>query len=316
MYQPLAAYRLRGQQAMKDVPSHVKNPLTVIAIFAGLAEVSGTGVLPLLSADTQATYVWFLMIFPCLIVTLFFGTLLFKYHVLYAPSDYRDDDTFARLFERGSARQIFEKLSVEASAFEELDDEAGDAEPILTPAAPIGTDAIAAERSTAEPEAAAQGGNLSSVARAVYADHLAKASLAEELALAKLCRELGVDFTRNVTAGGTKLLVDGLALDRGQTIVAEVKYSHDGSNAEKAVANAIQHVDRFRKHLPTLRPDGLSLIVALVIGNVQNSMRIHRVTAKALEAASNAPFPTTIRVFSLSSLQDEFIPAVNTPTGT
>lgn len=50
---------------------HIKNPLTVIAMFAGIAEVSGTIVLPFVTPATQGTYVWFLMIFPCLLVTLF-----------------------------------------------------------------------------------------------------------------------------------------------------------------------------------------------------------------------------------------------------
>lgn len=38
---------------------HVKNPLTIIALFAGLAEVSGTIVLPFLNNDVQSLYVWF-----------------------------------------------------------------------------------------------------------------------------------------------------------------------------------------------------------------------------------------------------------------
>jgi ABC-type amino acid transport system permease subunit len=51
---------------------HIKNPLTVIAIFAALAEVSGTVVLPFLSDRTQEIYVWFLMGFPILLVCIFF----------------------------------------------------------------------------------------------------------------------------------------------------------------------------------------------------------------------------------------------------
>ncbi|AYG06857.1 hypothetical protein D7M10_07040 [Pseudomonas fluorescens] len=73
---------------------HVKNPLTVIAIFAGIAETSGAIVLPLLDKDIQGTFVWFLMFFPCLLIVLFFGVLYRKYHVLYAPSDYKSDKSF------------------------------------------------------------------------------------------------------------------------------------------------------------------------------------------------------------------------------
>lgn len=70
---------------------YIRNPLTVIAIFAGLAEVSGTMVLPFLNGQTQAMYVLFLMGFPCLLVLLFFLTLNLRHYVFYAPSDFKED---------------------------------------------------------------------------------------------------------------------------------------------------------------------------------------------------------------------------------
>ena len=73
---------------------HIKNPLTVVAIFAGIAEVSGTVVMPFISPVNQATYIWFLMIFPTLLVAIFFLTLNFNHTVLYAPSDFREDQSF------------------------------------------------------------------------------------------------------------------------------------------------------------------------------------------------------------------------------
>lgn len=75
----------------------IKNPLTIIAIFAGIAEISGTAVLPFISQDNQAMYIWFLMIFPILLVSVFFLTLNFNHSVLYAPSDFREDKHFLDL---------------------------------------------------------------------------------------------------------------------------------------------------------------------------------------------------------------------------
>ncbi len=82
---------------MIDKIGHIKNPLTIIAIFAGLAEVGGTIVLPLLDPAVQSTYVWFLMLFPTILVGVFFWLLYKKHEVLYAPSDYRDDSTFREI---------------------------------------------------------------------------------------------------------------------------------------------------------------------------------------------------------------------------
>jgi hypothetical protein len=72
----------------------IKNPLTIIAIFAGIAEVSGTIVLPFVSPTNQQLFIWFLISFPSLLVITFFATLNFNNKVLYAPSDYKDEANY------------------------------------------------------------------------------------------------------------------------------------------------------------------------------------------------------------------------------
>ncbi len=73
---------------------HIRNPLTLIAIFAGLAEVAATTVLPMLSDETQQIFVWYVMLFPVLLVLAFFLTLNFNHGVLYSPSDFQDEGNF------------------------------------------------------------------------------------------------------------------------------------------------------------------------------------------------------------------------------
>jgi len=79
---------------VSKVPRQIKNPLTLIAVFAGLAEIAATGVLPLLEKDIQNIFIWYVMLFPVLLVVAFFVTLNFNYRVLYAPTDYRDERHF------------------------------------------------------------------------------------------------------------------------------------------------------------------------------------------------------------------------------
>jgi hypothetical protein len=50
------------------------NPLTIIAIFAALAEVAGTVALGLVDKPLQQTFVWFVMGFPTLLFALFLVT--------------------------------------------------------------------------------------------------------------------------------------------------------------------------------------------------------------------------------------------------
>lgn len=72
----------------------VRNPLSVIAIFAGIAEISGTGILPFISPENQSLYIWFLITFPFALVMFFFATLNWNHKALYAPSDYNSDESF------------------------------------------------------------------------------------------------------------------------------------------------------------------------------------------------------------------------------
>ena len=72
----------------------VSNPLTVIAIFAGLAETMAAIALVRLPPEIQHIFVYFVMFFPLLLVLLFFIVLYFKNTVLYAPSDFENEDNY------------------------------------------------------------------------------------------------------------------------------------------------------------------------------------------------------------------------------
>ena len=57
---------------MVEKITHVKNPLTIIAIFAGLAEVFSTAVTPFLSVEIQYIFICFLVSYPFVLIGLFF----------------------------------------------------------------------------------------------------------------------------------------------------------------------------------------------------------------------------------------------------
>jgi hypothetical protein len=88
----------------------IKNPLTIIAIFAGIAEVSGTIVLPFVAENNQTIFIYFLITFPTILVVVFFLTLNFNNKVLYAPSDYSNEENYFRGFKYDSSKQEQVKL--------------------------------------------------------------------------------------------------------------------------------------------------------------------------------------------------------------
>jgi hypothetical protein len=74
----------------------IYNPLTIIAIFAGLAEIAGTGIIPFINTDLQKIFIWYVMGFPLILVGLFFVTLNFNHKTLYSPSDFSDENNFIK----------------------------------------------------------------------------------------------------------------------------------------------------------------------------------------------------------------------------
>ena len=75
----------------------ITNPLTIIGMFAGLAEIAGTVVFALITVELQKFYIWYVIGFPTLLIILFFITLNFNSAVLYAPSDFKDEKYFLAL---------------------------------------------------------------------------------------------------------------------------------------------------------------------------------------------------------------------------
>lgn len=91
----------------------VKNPLTIIAIFAGIAEVCGTTVLPFVSSENQLTFIYFLIAFPTILILLFFSTLNFNNKALYAPSDFSNEENYIKIFKYDISKQ--EQVEVNVS---------------------------------------------------------------------------------------------------------------------------------------------------------------------------------------------------------
>lgn len=83
----------------------ISNPLTVVSIFSGLAEAFATVALVNVPNDIQQTFVYFVMVFPILIVLLFFAVLNWNPTVLYAPGDFEDEAMYLELIRlRGSLK--------------------------------------------------------------------------------------------------------------------------------------------------------------------------------------------------------------------
>ncbi|MCE1058518.1 hypothetical protein LU646_11590 [Pseudomonas alloputida] len=234
----------------KDAAGHIRNPLTVISRFAALAEISGTAVLPFIEPENQATFIWFLMLFPALLVILFFLTLNYNHKTLYAPSDYKNQNHFLSLFGIASTDERQNKLEAE------LDE--GIAEPTTEPTNPLDPEGpVLPEPKPDEPQSDDQDvdlGNSSKIPdgervnpvnatnepaqplKSISLDSLKETrrkslkrnlELIENTAILKLCRATKIQFDRHlkIESGNIDkpIIFDGLSISTNRINAAEVK---------------------------------------------------------------------------------------------
>lgn len=241
--------------------STVKNPLTIIAIFAGLTEVGGTGVLPLLAPEAQGVYIWFLMVFPIFLVLLFFGTLNFNREVLYAPSDWSNEDNFFRKLSKVSAEERLSQVEEEIEDAEEIGEgPSGVDVGGVSFGTSVSSDAVhsALKKETDEKNRVLkrQAENFALTYRA-----------AEEFGLSMLASELKLDFRSGVgfsTNDMPNTIFDGLALDEKIVHLAEVKYSRIGFTSS-LISRFSNELAKFKLVQDSFSEDGKDLVLHLVV---------------------------------------------------
>ncbi|WP_417381234.1 hypothetical protein [Gimesia sp.] len=261
---------------MIEKVGHVRNPLTIIAISAGLAEVGGTVVLPLLEPVTQSIYVWFLMLFPMGLVGIFFFVLYKKHHVLYAPSDFKEDNTFLDLLESQSVSQRLESLKweVEESAEEEQSESTGD-------------------------------GSTISALDVMQRDYRAKYLLAEELAIVKLSKDRNLNIRRNVAERGKSHGgFDGAAESTNYDYIIEVSYTRRNWMTS-FWKHRINQVSQFFDNLSHERKNRFRAIFAIVYDR-EDKERLIRAVERVQRLVADLPYNVEVVTFCYEDLTDEF----------
>ena len=273
---------------MVERVGYIRNPLTVIGIFAAIAEVSGTVVLPRLDPQTQHIYVWFLMGFPCLLVILFFATLFRKHHVLYAPSDFRSDESFTTLFERASGTSRTYKLEEEVREVQAAEVEEANR---------IGADV----------------GDKKEIWR--KRDIRAAAVLAEELVIASLGKELGLRFERNVAfRSNPNVVFDAVARTKNRTIAVEVKYSRAGKLRREIIDSTLARIGSVYETLPRDVKQSFEAIFA-VASDAGDASRHREIATDLQSATERLPFKTSARVYDLAALEERVEAEIGLLTG-
>ncbi len=270
---------------MIEKVGHIRNPLTVIAVFAGLAEVSGTVVLPFLDKGMQQTYVWFLMFFPFVLVMAFFLTLNFNRRALYAPSDFREEQHFVDLASAASPEAREEKLMDEVAQLKRMEERQQN-------------------RFVPYPAVPTLPTYVPSVSNNNDESRRSKVSISEALALQLLSHELKRPITPGIKLTGRypsqAILFDGV-VDEGETLRAiEVKYFPNGHFQTSDIKKYFSQVERL--HLDIHDQQNKILSLTFVVVTDEDGKGQDRIRNRLLATAGRYTMPIEIKVYGAIDL--------------
>jgi hypothetical protein len=269
----------------------ISNPLTVIAIFAGLAEVSGTAVLPFIGEANQVTYVWFLIIFPAYLVGLFFLTLNFNPRVLYAPSDFRDEENYMKIFRPSSTSERLAKINEE---FQESGSNivfhsgsivtTGDSSPVVKPEVKSTSQRKLFEQMVGDP-------------RSLYI-------LAENLIIDRLSAEFRVPVKREVVLNrrSGRYLYDAIIEDKRGPIIVEIKFL-----ARESYARRVREILDLMQQAIAALPDDFRARARLLLAFAHElePETADRMKQKVEGMFSDFIVPVEVRMYALDALITE-----------
>lgn len=306
----LAIRNLATKQVVRGGPDSmpkvsISNPLTLIAIFAGLAETTAVSVLPFLEPNIQSTFVWFVMLFPALLVGLFFAVLWWKSQNLYAPADYRDDSSYLHVHgtQRSSGQLASTNVTDDGARVDET--ARGGANP-GSGSAPAGdtTSTIASEGMSVTQSTYRLSTPAPTPRIAQATLEFGEAVMAERLALEKLRAQRGGVLTSpaTITVKGVPYQFDGV-LAQGKAInVVEVIYKRERDIAQK-VKSQLEVFVKLKRQIESdeVRQE-VVFTIAVVSREAENQLNIDSMVRSY---AKNLGIEVSVEVYDLKSLMSD-----------
>jgi hypothetical protein len=256
-----------------------RNPLGIVALFIVLIYAMASMVLlqAKLEVGERQPLIWFLVLFPAVVLGTF-AWLVARHHTkLYGPGDFRNEENFVFALSPTARREKLEREVAETVAQGRPSTESA------SPESSEGT--VAARRATPERR------NL-----------LGRHFLAEELVIRKLETEWKVPIQRQVGVADTGM--DGVAVRGDEVVLVEVKATRSESSARNAVVQAARQASRAFDSV-IARRRRVRLVIALALDYSKNPEAL---TAELNAVLRKEGFPENVecRVFCMSGLAAEF----------
>jgi hypothetical protein len=252
-----------------------RNPLGIIALFIVLVYGIAALVFGLSGAHLEPIQkwplIWFLVIFPVLVLLLF-GWLVASHHTkLYSPTDYLDKEGFFRALTPQEQKFRINK------EIESLSDEIDEEKRSL---------ATSLEKS---PLTSYNSSNL----RSNY-------MLAEELVFRELEAEFRLPVSRHVGIFNTHIELDGAITSRDQTVIIEIKFTQS-PNWSRIVRSALGQISKVAESI-NLKA---RFLLVIVTQNLTADQRLNE-SEKAKKQIAEINYHVELRHYDIDELKMKF----------
>lgn len=272
---------------LRNARSLARNPLGIVALFIALIYGFATLLLGATAGTLEAAerqpLLWFVVLFPILVLVCFYLLVTRHHGKLYAPDDYRDDQSFLQTL---TALQRDVRLDEEIEAAEATTD--------------VQQASLGASEGTPGPSA-------TTVRFEELRDRRAHYRLAERLALRKITNETGLTFKEQVSFGGGRMgAFDAVATDGDAFLAVEVKVAR-GRGMPLLMIREILYRGVLAANLLAQKPGQkrLRLLLAFVLDEQALEWR-EQLERMVKRQVADAPLPVDLRFYELPALKEEF----------
>lgn len=261
----------------KIVRHSARNPLGIIGLFIflvyAIAGLALTGSVSHLNETERLPLIWFLVLFPVIILLVFFRLVTQHHTKLYAPGDFPDEEGFFRVLTLSEQKH-------------KLDEEVQDVQAEDTRLIRNGIAVDETESDKVAQEAVTRQSIM----------------LVEDLVCRELEREFGNQILRNVSVGeraGVPYQADGILPREGGMTIVEIKFTRSADWQRRA-----KHALAQLEHLPYRSPP-LSFLIAIVAEGLNEEKR-KSATYQIENLRKSASVPIELRVYDFGELKSKY----------
>jgi hypothetical protein len=279
----------------EDLKGLTKNPLGIVALFIALIYGFATLLLGVaanqLSPEERQPLIWFVVLFPIVVLGVFYVLVTRHHGKLYAPKDYQNDDSFLMtLSEKQQAERLDDEIQQTVEdVFTRVDvksEATDDSQEVMFSRTNQAADKYENDKINS------------------YVSLRNKYRQAERFALLKLELDEGFTFKRQVSFGDDSTTAfDGVSINGNVVTAVEVKYLRRPTVSRAVVREILYKGILAEAQIGNKRQ--FKLFIVMVLEDRAPEL-LESLKSRVSDTVKNADFPVEVRLFYYDELVSEY----------